>query len=293
MKKPFVWTAKDMDFLRENYPKKGKMWCAQELGLKEHQVRYKASVMGLVARGQSEAWKAKQKDHAIKLTGRKRPEQADVMRKCVVEKGLHLQSQEQLKINGEKTKKRIIENGHPKGMLGKKHSEQPKEKMSLSGRKRVIKEGTEGIESRTIKGMMTRSKNGTMVNQRPNASWKAGWREIGGIQKYYRSRWEANYARYLEWLKTNGEILKWDHEPETFWFDGIKRGCVSYLPDFRVIEKNGSVVYHEVKGWMDDRSITKIKRMAKYHPEIKLIVIDSKIYKSIAAKAKLFVNGWE
>ena len=92
------------------------------------------------------------------------------------------------------------------------------------------------------------------------ASCKSGWREIGGIRKYYRSRWEANYARYLEFLKVNGEIEKWEHEPETFWFEGIKRGVMSYLPDFRVTEKNGDIVFHEVKGWMDARSITKIKR---------------------------------
>lgn len=114
-----------------------------------------------------------------------------------------------------------------------------------------------------------------------NASWGCGWRDIGGIRKYYRSKWEANYARYLEWLKGIGEVVKLEHEPETFWFEGIKRGCLSYLPDFRVTEKNGTIVYHEVKGWMDDRSKTKIKRMAIYYPNIKLIVIEAKSYNSI------------
>src|SRR5687768_3513242 len=94
----------------------------------------------------------------------------------------------------------------------------------------------------------------------------ASWRVIGGIRKYFRSRWEANYARYLEWLKTNGEIVSWTHEPKTFWFEKIKRGTRSYLPDFCVIEKNGKEVYYEVKGYMDSKSKTKIKRMAKYYP---------------------------
>jgi len=126
-----------------------------------------------------------------------------------------------------------------------------------------------------------------------NASWKADWREIGGLRKYYRSRWEANYARYLQWLLENKQIQKWEHEPQTFWFEGIKRGVMSYLPDFRIIENDGSVVFHEVKGWMDDRSKTKIKRMAIYYPNVKLIVIDSKLYKSLEKKAKLFVKDWE
>ena len=131
-----------------------------------------------------------------------------------------------------------------------------------------------------------------IIPQRP-VICKAGWREIGGKRKYYRSRWEANYARYLEWLRLNKQILDWHHEPHTFWFGGIKRGVVSYLPDFRVIEMNANVVYHEVKGWMDPKSATKIKRMAKYYPSVKLIVIDSKGYKALAKSVSSFVLGWE
>jgi hypothetical protein len=131
------------------------------------------------------------------------------------------------------------------------------------------------------------------VTNRDAASWKAGWREIGGKRNYYRSRWEANYARYLQWLQDRGEIIGWEHEPETFWFDGIKRGCVSYLPDFRVIERNGTVEYHEVKGWMDERSLTKIRRMAKYHPAVVLIVIDAPQYRAIARDAAVLIDGWE
>jgi hypothetical protein len=128
---------------------------------------------------------------------------------------------------------------------------------------------------------------------RATASWGAGWRDIGGVKKYYRSKWEANYARYLEWLKTKGVIESWLHEPDTFWFDGIKRGCRSYLPDFKVTEKGGKIAYHEVKGWMDDKSKTKIKRMAKYHPKITLIVIDTKAYNAIKKTIKPIIKEWE
>jgi len=120
-----------------------------------------------------------------------------------------------------------------------------------------------------------------------------GWVTLGGRQIYFRSTWEANYGRYLEWLKAKGQIAAWEHEPDTFWFDGIKRGVVSYLPDFKVTETNGSIVYHEVKGHMDDRSRTKIKRMAKYHPTVKLIVIDGPAYKALARQLRGLVLGWE
>jgi hypothetical protein len=102
---------------------------------------------------------------------------------------------------------------------------------------------------------------------------------------------EANIARYFEWLKNLREIIDWEHEPETFWFEKIKRGVRSYLPDFRVAQNSG-VVYYEVKGYMDARSKTKIKRMAKYYPNVKLLVIDSDGYKTIAKKAKVLVPGW-
>jgi hypothetical protein len=122
---------------------------------------------------------------------------------------------------------------------------------------------------------------------------QAGWRIIGGKRNYYRSRWEANYSRYLEWLKKVGEIVEWEHEPHTFWFEGIKRGCVSYLPDFGVHNKNGAIEFHEVKGWFDHKSKTKIKRMAKYYPDIKLIVIAKKEYNAISQKVACLIQGWE
>src|ERR1700751_1727687 len=70
-------------------------------------------------------------------------------------------------------------------------------------------------------------------------------------------------------IKKHHKILDWEHEPKTFWFEGIKRGCVSYKPDFRVIELNGSSIWYEVKGYYDTKSITKHKRFAKYFPEEK------------------------
>lgn len=127
---------------------------------------------------------------------------------------------------------------------------------------------------------------------KPQGKLKSGWREIGGARKYYRSGWEANYACYLEWLKQLGKIKDWAHEPKVFWFEGLRRGCLSYLPDFLVVENDGQEAYHEVKGWMDGKSKTKIKRMAKYHPAVKLVVIDQKAYREINMKLSAIIPGW-
>jgi hypothetical protein len=120
----------------------------------------------------------------------------------------------------------------------------------------------------------------------------AGWRTIGGIRFYARSKWEANYARYLEFLKRQGEILLWEHEAETFWFDDIKRGVRSYLPDFRVTYPDYRVEHHEVKGWMDPKSATKLKRMAKYHPGATVILIGKEWFKRTGT-LRAIIKDWE
>lgn len=105
--------------------------------------------------------------------------------------------------------------------------------------------------------------------------WKQEWHEIGGKRNFYRSKAEYRYALYLQFLKKNNQIKEWEHEPETFWFDKIKRGTNNYKPDFRITLLNDTLEYHEVKGYMDAKSKTKIKRMGIYHPNIKLRVIES------------------
>lgn len=103
---------------------------------------------------------------------------------------------------------------------------------------------------------------------------------------YFRSKWEANYALYLDFLIKNGDIKDWEYESETFFFDKIKLGTRSYRPDFPVINNDDSKEYHEVKGYMDARSKTKLKRMAKYFPEIKLVLIDRAYYMDMMKKMK-------
>ena len=114
--------------------------------------------------------------------------------------------------------------------------------------------------------------------------------DLSGL--YVRSSWEANWARYLNWLKQNGEIDNWEYEVDTFSFDSIKRGTRSYTPDFKVYEK-GKIIYHEVKGYMDKKSATKLRRMAKYYPEIEIKLIDESVYRSVSLMVRAFIPEWE
>ena len=127
-----------------------------------------------------------------------------------------------------------------------------------------------------------------------SSSWKAGWREFNGKRAYVRSRWEANVAHYLDFLVANGKMFKWEYEPDTFWFDAIKRGVRSYKPDFKVWDREGDDPYYiEVKGWMCPRSKTTLKRMAKYHPDVRIDLIQADRYKEIEKTAGPLIPAWE
>lgn len=102
---------------------------------------------------------------------------------------------------------------------------------------------------------------------------KPGWWTDGERRIYMRSGWEHRYADHLNLLVLAGEVEKWDYEPDTFWFETIKRGVRSYRPDFRVCLRGGAIEYHEVKGYMDPKSKTKLKRMKKYHPNVKVVLL--------------------
>ena len=124
-------------------------------------------------------------------------------------------------------------------------------------------------------------------------TWKQGWRVIGGQRNYYRSKWEANYARILEFHRRHALIHSWRHEPKTFWFEEIRRGVRSYLPDFEVIYPDGRPEYHAVKGWYDSKSKPKTKRMAKYYPDVKLRMVFQREYRTLAKQLAPLITDWE
>jgi hypothetical protein len=130
------------------------------------------------------------------------------------------------------------------------------------------------------------------ASDRYNAASRGRRSDLGDT--YFRSKHEANYARYLEWLRNRGEIDAWEYEPETFWFEAIRRGIRSYTPDFKVWPVAGGTPYFvEVKSWMDPKSATKLKRMAKYHPDVRVDVFDRAAHTELAKKLGKVILGWE
>lgn len=117
--------------------------------------------------------------------------------------------------------------------------------------------------------------------------------DLGGL--YLRSKWEANIARYLNWLKAMGAVLDWKYESREWEFAAIRRGTRFYKSDFEIwfARDPQNPVYWEVKGYLDRVSKTKLKRMALYYPEVRIVLIDGPAYRSIASQARQTVPGWE
>ena len=121
--------------------------------------------------------------------------------------------------------------------------------------------------------------------------WK-GWVEIDGKRMYLKSNWERRYCLYLSLMVKHKYVVDYQYEPETFWFQGIKRGTNNYKPDFRVEFPSGKVEYYEVKGYETSKDRTKYNRMKKYHPNIILNVVDGKWFKENGSKLKSIIKEW-
>jgi len=178
-----------------------------------------------------------------------------------------------------------------KNMLGKHFSEEAKRKISesLKGEKngfygKYHTKKTRQIISNTHKGKIPKCINYYPNGIRPFGNVKRGYYNINGKNIFFRSKWEANYSLYLDFLVRQKQIQRWTYEENVFMFEKIKLGVRSYRPDFKIYNNDGSSEYHEVKGYMTPRSKTKIKRMAKYYPKIRLIIIDVEIYREIKNK---------
>lgn len=128
-----------------------------------------------------------------------------------------------------------------------------------------------------------------MIHSTPYSNCKHGYYDINGKRIFFRSRWEANYALYLDFLVKQKVIDKWEYEEDVFIFNEIKFGTRSYRPDFKVYVGD-KIEYHEIKGYMNPQSMTKLKRMAKYYPEVKIVLIDKNSYLSIYRQLKKLLS---
>lgn len=123
-----------------------------------------------------------------------------------------------------------------------------------------------------------RGKNNPMYG-RPPGNWKRHYRKDLGL--FFRSSWEANYARYL-----NYKGVGWKYETSRFELsDGT-----TYIPDFYLTEEDR---YVEIKGYLSKIAEKKLMLFRTEYPSISLEIIDETQYRRLEALWKLRVPNWE
>lgn len=195
----------------------------------------------------------------------------------------------------ERTKRYIAEHGHPRGALGMVHTEAAL--ATISAKSKALW-AAPNSPLRTDAVAQTRSDNTMrMMMNRPaekQYSRGKGGRRADLGNAYFRSSWEANYARWLNLLVSQGSIKGWAYEPQVFVFHTISRGCRTYTPDFRVDLNSGGHEWHEVKGWMDPKSKTRLDRMARHYPAERVVVIGADWFRDANRKGVgRMLPGWE
>lgn len=313
-----LWTDEEIKILREEYLKRNGfknedllLKLSNKLNRSQGSIRNKAYELKITSRNKYYTEKQVQflKDNFDKLTYEDmaiilKKDGKNVFRKC---KQLGLTNKKQcgtklkekkIRTFTEKDKQELSTKAqewhktheHPKGMKNKHHTIESKNKISSSNKRVWENYDEDKLLLRSLKQRRTRIINGTLnplsLQKNPYSRAKGGKRkDLNNI--YFRSSWEANIARYYNYIG-----VEWQFEPKTFIFKNITRGSVSYTPDFYLPKEDKWI---EVKGWMDGKSKTKLKRFAKQYPEEykKLKLITKKEYEEIKRKIAPFIKEWE
>lgn len=130
-------------------------------------------------------------------------------------------------------------------MLNKHHTNYTKTQMSKSHIELAKNMSYEEKHKIAMKAVETKRKNGGFqTTSNAYSRCKGGYRN--DLNQYFRSAWEANIARLLNYFN-----IVWEYEIKRFNFNQESSGVISYQPDFYLPEYDIGV---EVKGWMDDKS---------------------------------------
>lgn len=300
------WTEAEKEFLRNNYLTLQHKQIAETLGRTSSAVRDKCYELSL--RKKSDDWTESETDllrqyyandeinlnQLASLLGRHKTNVSRKARELGLTDQRRSMPQRARKILSAKQKEWLRVNEHPRGYLGHTPGQATREKISAKS-KEAWANPNSGLNSDELRQRqsdnMAESQRKGILRQAYSRGRQGKREDLDGL--YVRSSWEANYARFLNWLILIGEIKNWEYEADTFEFHAIKRGSRFYTPDFKVTNKDDSIEYHEVKGWMDQKSQTKLNRMKKYYPKIKLVLIDKDAYRAIEKDVKRFIIFWE
>ena len=185
---------------------------------------------------------------------------------------------------------------HPRGMAGKKHSAATCKIIGQKSREQYARRTPEEKKAQVQKSIETkiqRYRHAGNMSGNHHSMGIDGERVVGKQRVYFRSRWEANYARYLEILKNDGHILDWQYEPHRFVFPRNRSGVRSYAPDFKIIYDADYYEWMELKGWRKDKDVHKEELMDLHHPSEVILYIDKAGYNDLQDSCAHRIPDWE
>ncbi len=80
---------------------------------------------------------------------------------------------------------------------------------------------------------------------------------------------ERQYAEHLDFLKMMGELQLWRFESVKL---RISEKCF-YTPDFLVMNQDGFIELHEVKGYWEGDARVKVKAASEMYPEFTFVAV--------------------
>ena len=114
---------------------------------------------------------------------------------------------------------------------------------------------------------------------------KSGFRQ--DLNHFFRSRWEANVARILNFLS-----IEWIYEPRYFCLrdDRSEKVRSAYVPDFYLPKTNE---YVEVKGYSSPEFLRKFGLFKEQYPNARIVLIDHDRYIELESRYKQSLVEWE
>jgi len=83
---------------------------------------------------------------------------------------------------------------------------------------------------------------------------------------------EQRYAHRLELLRITGQVAWWAFEPVKFRL----ADKTWYTPDFLVMQNDGALELHELKGWMEEDANVKLKVTSETYWMFRVMLVREK-----------------
>lgn len=182
-----------------------------------------------------------------------------------------------------KMKEKIPKKGHPCWCKGL--TKEIDQRIKSSWRKGLTKETDERVrlsgKKLSLKVRGRKNHNFGKLSPHYEGDGQGSRKDLNN--QFFRSRWEANFARILNYWN-----IPWEYETTRF-----DLGECTYCPDFKIFDSKIGYYFVEVIGFFDDIHKKKIKLFLEKYPQEKLQLITKIEYSDLRNCFSNKIQGWE